>query len=298
MRRLLKRSLFTIISTTALMLGGMPIGIAYLYTRASLYGACGNAALPLPETLSQAESAQSIRFQPDGSFWLDGWYLPGTEPAVIVILPGLNGGRDSMAQEANFLHEAGYHILTIESRRCAEPPQKSTLGYAEIADLRAALDWLETNTDIKRFGAFGHSVGGAVVLMTAAEDTRLRAVVATGNYSSLNDLYRENTSLSFPWFESWFRSWLARFYRWETGINPKQLSPIDRIGAISPRAVFLIHGTREQTAEGIAQYSAAGDPRQLWIVEGARHGGYARADYDGYKNRSITFFDRYLLNDP
>jgi hypothetical protein len=57
----------------------------------------------------------------------------------------------------------------------------------------------------------------------------------------------------------------------------------------------LIHGSREiEKTRAMEQFAAAGEPKELFIVEGAGHGGYASTDLAGYADHTIAFFDRYL----
>jgi alpha-beta hydrolase superfamily lysophospholipase len=201
-----------------------------------------------------------------------------------------------MVNEMEFLHEAGYSVMTYATRSCAIPPQRSTLGFREVADLRAALDYMSARPEVERIGVFGHSMGGATALLAAADDTRITAVIATGNYADLADDVRRDDGRDPGLLERWIRGWVERFYEWKTGVNIEDVSPISVIGRISPRAVFLIHGGLELgDTRGDEQFTAAGDPKELWIVEDAGHGGYADPPtFDEYVARSIAFFDEHL----
>jgi dipeptidyl aminopeptidase/acylaminoacyl peptidase len=55
--------------------------------------------------------------------------------------------------------------------------------------LRHALDFIETvpSVDKKRIALFGHSLGGSGVICTAAEDARVRAVVASATVCNVLD---------------------------------------------------------------------------------------------------------------
>lgn len=292
--RFFRNALFIVVVVPLCLLTVIPIGAAYLFTSLSVNGACGNPTNALPNNLPDAALAQDVQITTP-EFILDAWYVAGQSNAGVIVLPGLNGGRDAQFHEAVFLHEAGYHVLAVELRTCADPPQKSTLGHYEADDLSYAIDWLVANTavDPQKIGAFGHSVGGASVIMGAARDARLQAIVATGNYSALDDLLL-NDQFEGNLIEDWVRFWLGRFYEWETGISPDDVRPIDEISRISPRAVFLIHGTRENQADGRHQYDAADEPKALWIVQGATHGGYLAVEPAAYPRRIIEFFDEYL----
>jgi dipeptidyl aminopeptidase/acylaminoacyl peptidase len=237
-----------------------------------------------------------VTLSPEDDFTLNGWFAAGENGAGVIILPGAWAGENTMYQEMEFFHEAGYSVMTYATRSCANPPQRTTLGYVEVADLKAALDYMSARPEVDRIGVFGHSMGGATAILTAAEDERIRAVIVTGNYADLADDVRRDDGREQSPLEWWIRGWIERFYEWKTGVNIENVSPISVIGQISPRPVFLVHGSRELgDTRGEEQFAAAGDPKEFWIVEGARHGQYAReATFDEYAARSITFFDEYL----
>ncbi|GIV94209.1 MAG: hypothetical protein KatS3mg056_2918 [Chloroflexus sp.] len=74
-----------------------------------------------------------------------------------------------------------------------------------------------------------------------------------------------------------FRS--ARWYAWPTlivawrhGYRFSQARPIDAIGQIAPRPVFLIHGVDDSlvpVSHVRRLYAAAREPRLVWEVPGA-----------------------------
>src|SRR5215211_1635841 len=53
-----------------------------------------------------------------------------------------------------------------------------TLGYYEIYDLKAAIDWAESQGLEKPYVCYGHSMGAAIALRWAGEDPRISGVLA------------------------------------------------------------------------------------------------------------------------
>jgi dipeptidyl aminopeptidase/acylaminoacyl peptidase len=147
-------------------------------------------------------------------------------------------------------------------------------------------------------GAFGFSAGGATVILTAAQDTRLRAVVAVGNYADMQaDVYRGARFWRHP-YEWWIRMWVGFFFEQRAGIRLAQNRPIAALPSISPRPVLLIHGANEvEPAQGWAQFASAGPPKALYIMPGAGHGDYMAVDSAAYSARLRLFFDTYLLGE-
>jgi fermentation-respiration switch protein FrsA (DUF1100 family) len=75
------------------------------------------------------------------------------------------------------------------------------------------------------------------------------------------------------------------------------MQPVEDIGKISPRPVFIVQGLSDAAIPGDSAqrlYDAAGEPRSLWVGENVPHlGMYARYGSE-YARRLIDFFDRSL----
>jgi fermentation-respiration switch protein FrsA (DUF1100 family) len=298
-RRFIKLASFTVLVTLVAGLGVLPIGISYLATRALTHHPCGNSPSDLTEAIPSAESIQlSPADQPQ--VVLEGWYAPGTNGAGIIALGGAFGGRNTLRQEVEWFHAAGYSILVYDTRSCANPPQVTSLGYSEIADLRAGVDFLLQQPQVEdgRIGVFGFSAGAATAIMGAARDERLRAVVAVGNYAHLSDnigIFERTQAIG---MERWLRFWMEWFFERNTQVDPDTVNPIDDLPKISPRPVLLIHGSLELPyTRGQEQYNAAKAPKDWWLIPGTDHGDYIQTVGALYGERIIAFFDRYLLYD-
>ena len=74
---------------------------------------------------------------------------------------------------------------------------------------------------------------------------------------------------------------------------------MDDLPAISPRPLLLIHGEFEvERTRGQAQFAAAAQPKELWVVPGAGHGQYAQAQPEEYEKRILRFFDAAYFQFP
>ncbi len=70
---------------------------------------------------------------------------------------------------------------------------------------------------------------------------------------------------------------------------------------LSPRPVFIIHGAddkyiRPEVARTL--YHRAGRPKELWLVEGARHNQALQVAGEEYQNRVLDFFQTHLAQRP
>ncbi len=262
--------------------------LAYLYTQAVLYPGCQGDRASLAEYGYEAEP---VEFPSRDGPVLHGWLTRGLAhpEVVLVVLPGHAGNSRFALDDALMLTRAGYSTLIYEHRSCANPELAASTGVFEASDLSGAVDYLKMQPDIKHVGVMGFSEGGTAALLAAARDEAIEAVVAIGGYASLR---ADILNLGDP-PQGWYDQLIRRFVLWTMlaeGIPVGEASPVDVIGRIGPRPVFLIYGEYEQ-GDGLALYAAASEPKDLWIVPNAGHAGYRAAKPDEYEQRIPAFFD-------
>lgn len=222
---------------------------------------------------------------------LNAWYVPGRRAETVVLLHGRGDSRVGLLPLIRVVHELGYTALAMEFRAHGDSDGTwSSAGAAEQRDLIAALDWVDTNAPTP-VAALGYSMGGCVALMVAARDTRLRGVVTEGAPADVPALARHwygplttpALILATPWI------------RLVTGASPWDARPEQVIARIAPRPLLLIHSRVDRVvpfAHGQRLYRAAGDPKQFWVMEDARHVGGIIHYRREYRMRLGRFFRR------
>lgn len=194
-----------------------------------------------------------------------------------------------MLHEAQFLAKRGYGVASMDYRACAGEIQ--TLGYREVNEFNALLDFVLQQPEVSWVGASGFSVGGTTVILGAAARPEVRAVVASGNYANLYDEITADTAV--PLSPKWqIQRLVALFFTFRTGISPARISPLEALPKLKSRPILLIHGEKEiQRTRGYAQQTAAGNNAALWIVPEADHGEYWLIAPEEYAQRVIEFFE-------
>ncbi len=215
---------------------------------------------------------------------------------MLIALGGPSGSLGQSLPPVEFLLQSGFGVLQIDSRACATPPAPVTLGANELMDAEAALDFLRSRPEVERIGAFGFSMGGVTAIRTAARHTEIAALVAEGGYYNLgNDMVEPEQPK--PIYLSLFLHTIAELFRFQYGINPFEISPLDDLPRISPRPVLLIYGENElNDSHADLQFAAAREPKQLWIVPGGAHGTNYRIAAQEYERRILEFFSQALLS--
>ena len=233
---------------------------------------------------------------------LVGWFVPGDgSGATIVVSHGSGANGPGTYPGVAFLNRAGYNVLVFDHRAHGQSGGTfTTIGPLEVRDLKGAVAYVRSRPDVDatRIGALGCSMGSAVSIGAAAEDTAIRAVVAESVFADMGELWTRfghtgirGTSIQWSWGTPLrWATWL-----W-TGQRVGAFRPVALIGRISPRPILIIHGEQDNAACTVADaqrlYQAAGEPKSLWIVAGAGHCGAHAVAPQAYEARVIEFFDQ------
>ena len=248
-----------------------------------------------------AAAVEEVAFPSADGTALVGWFIPGDSDTTIVLLHGFGENRNQMLPHADFLHEAGYSTLLFDLRSRGESEGDSvTFGYHERGDLAGALAYLaqRPDADAESVGALGMSMGGATAIMAAADMPELKAVVSESAFRSVNSAVDSSFEyfINLPAFP--FSPVTVFIMEQRLGIRAADVRPVEYVGRISPRAVFIIHGEDDVTivpGDAVALHAAAGEPKEpLWLVEGAGHAEGIEQAPDEYERRVLSFFERHL----
>jgi|HubBroStandDraft_1064217.scaffolds.fasta_scaffold02216_15 pimeloyl-ACP methyl ester carboxylesterase len=237
-------------------------------------------------------AAKDFSLQMSKGIVLRGWLLDSANGAAVLLVHGSRTDRTQLLPEARILSGAGYGVLMFDLPGDGESGGQKRRGNEEDS-LRLAIEMLASEPGIHSggIGAYGFSTGAAFLAEVAARDARLRGVVLAGCYTDADESLRRDFGQWGP-LSALPALWTAR---WAGVVT---LHPLASVPAIGPRAVFFITGDADRTVPpGSSErlYSVASEPKELWIVHGAVHGGYAQVAGEEYARRLVAFFDRSLL---
>jgi uncharacterized protein len=237
---------------------------------------------------------EGVTFETADGLELEGWYIPSRNGAAVISFPGRNGSQ----KQARMLARHGYGVLLFdrrgEGRSEGEP---NSWGWGGDTDVNAAIAYLRSRPDVDddRIGGIGLSVGGEMMIETAAEIDELKAVVSDGAGA---------------------RSYREERYFDETGVN-KVLGAVIGVTKTASIAVFSNHAPPASLKDLSAKVDepllliaapesghgeelnrlyarAAGDNATLWEIPEARHVGGIDARPREYEQRVVSFFDEAL----
>jgi hypothetical protein len=102
----------------------------------------------------------------------------------IVMCPGFGGVKPLIDPYAALFAEAGFAVLNFDNRGWGTSegePRQEVDPYKQLADFRAAITFAESQPEFdaqQGFGVWGSSFSGGLAIVTAANDPRVRCVVA------------------------------------------------------------------------------------------------------------------------
>jgi fermentation-respiration switch protein FrsA (DUF1100 family) len=180
------------------------------------------------------------------------------------------------------------------------------LGEFEQRDILGAVDYLQTGAlpfprlgRPRVIGGWGVSLGAGTLLLAAAADPAIRAIVSDSAFADAAAVVRG------WWEERGLPSWLlpgallAGQLRY--GINYDQAQPVAVVAQIAPRPIWFIHGTADHLVpianldQLVAAASRPPDAHvQTWKVPGAQHVGAFSLMPATYVQRLVAFYQSTL----
>ncbi|MCH8948802.1 MAG: alpha/beta fold hydrolase [Chloroflexi bacterium] len=247
--------------------------------------------------------AEDVTFASRDGTRLAGWFIPAAPaergPAV-VLSHGHGRSRAELLPHANFLHRAGYAVLAFDYRHRGESAGDAvTMGLREQDDLLGAIDALAARPEVDagRIGVVAVSMGSVIAILVAADDTRVRALVAECPYATRDAVMTRALRHYFhlPRFP------FAPIAHWLIGRRLGQpvdvADAIDHIARISPRPLFLIADEEDAVLgpEDTARlFAAAQEPKRYWLIPGAGHSRGWQAAPEEYERRALGFLNEAL----
>jgi len=250
---------------------------------------------------------------------LKGWYIPGVLPnghlttqRTIIMVHGTRANRTDknagLLKLSGELARHGFAILAFDMRGAGEsPPAPLSLGYFEQRDVLGAVDFLHSGqvpypalgrTHI--IGGWGVSMGAATLLMAAAQEPAIRAVVSDCAYADIIPILEREVPKGGnlpPLFTPGGLTAARILY----GMDFYAVRPEDIVASIAPRPIFFIHGTSDTyvPTENMNILAAAARTApdahiQTWLVPGAGHAQSFNKEGIVYVDRVVAFYDAAL----
>jgi fermentation-respiration switch protein FrsA (DUF1100 family) len=267
------------------------------------------------------EGAEDVRFSTRDGLELRGCYLRTTAPRREgVILFGLEFGSNRWASVpyCESLLANGYDIFAFETRGQGDSPLQPNYDPSqwvtnfEVVDAEAAVAYLKSRPDAdpRGVGFFGISKGGGAGLLAAARDPYVRCCVTDGIFATFGtvvpymrkwvSIYNKSYFIQ-KILPTWYYAWLGRACvgRMARRLGFKLPDLEKAMPKLAPRPLLMIHGGNDTYIKpdmAQALFNRAREPKELWMVEGAKHNQALNVAGDEYRRRVLEFFQKYLAN--
>jgi uncharacterized protein len=250
---------------------------------------------------------------------LHGWFIPGilpnghlTSQRTIIMVHGTHANRAD--QKAGLLKLSvefarhGFAVLAFDMRGTGEsPPAPLSLGYFEQRDVFGAVDFLQSGPipypDLGRtriIGGWGVSMGAATLMMAAAQEPAIHAVVSDCAYADIIPIMEREVPK---------RGHLPQLFTPGAlfaasvlyGMDFYAVRPEDIVANIAPRPILFIHGASDHNIPpsnmDILAAAARSVPNanvQTWLVPGAAHAQSFNTEGAVYVDRVVAFYNAAL----
>lgn len=275
------------------LLGMVVVGLAVSWIVAGRLVAARPAVIGKPP---DDLDATTISIESQSGSTLAGWHARTPESrGVVVLLHGIHGSRLVMLERARFLVRAGYSVVMIDLRGHGESTgDVVTIGHLERHDARAAVEFARREHPGEPIAVIGVSLGGAAALLASPLD--VDALILESVFPTVRDAVHNRVAARLGWLGGLPAELLLLQLPLRLGVSPADLRPIDHVPNVDA-PLLVISGTADShttEAETRAMFEAAGEPRELWLVEGAGHVDLHAFDTAEYEARVLAFLGRWL----
>jgi fermentation-respiration switch protein FrsA (DUF1100 family) len=275
---------------------------------------------------------RDIEFDAEG-VTLHGWFYPaegasGAGPAV-VMAHGFSAVKEMYLDRfAEVFAAAGLSVLVFDNRcfgASGGEPRQEIDPWAQVRDYRDAITYLHTlpEVDPARIGIWGSSYSGGHVLVVAAIDRRVKAVVSQvpliSGHANLRALVRADFIAGFR--ELFDADRLARFQGKAPGMVPDretmapawrnevtlrsvemftEYEPGGYLPWISPTPLLLLVAVGDHLVPSelaIAAFDTAHQPKELIIMPGGHFDAYT-VGFEASSGAARDWFLRHLAANP
>ncbi len=215
---------------------------------------------------------------------------------------------------SSFLLENGYNVLSFDFRGHGQSLSQN--GYVprpwttlkEIDDLLGAVRYIKERKDTgEDIGVLGISRGAVTAVTSSPFAPEIKAIVSDSGFSTLRTMisYMQKwvsifTSTAFIYKRLNYRSYsiLAKMSIKMAEIKYRIRFPsLEKTLAEYHLPVFFIHGKQDSFIDHSHArflYEKSSGPKEIWIVDGARHNEGIKVAPQEYARNALGFFDKYL----
>jgi dipeptidyl aminopeptidase/acylaminoacyl peptidase len=229
---------------------------------------------------------------------LAAWFVPSEQKSdkVVILLHGYPADKANLLNWSSFLHD-DFDLFFLDFRYFGDSSGSlTTIGHREQKDLQEALNYLQEK-GFDKMGVMGFSLGGAVGILTASKDARIKAIVSDSSFANIDlmghQFYKNLFILKYPL--TYLTKLWARVF---VGINASDISP-EKAAESLKIPVLIIHSKKDQTipfenALRLKKALSSNPKAQFFFLEEGTHGYLPPKVLEDYQKKVLEFFKGYL----
>lgn len=262
-----------------------------------------------------------VNFRAMDGLSLRGMFLFAQAPkrkGTIIFVHEFASDMYSCARYCRPLITAGYDVFSFDFREHGgSSREENYIGRQwatnhELSDMLGAIgfveDWLEQHNLRTEIGLFGISRGACCAILAAQQYPRIACVVADGAFSTdrILEHLMKRWAFIFAKVRFVYENHPPAFWRFlrylllcyaSRRLKCTFPSVHKALKRMAPKPILFIHGQRDgylPLEQSQLLFDSAKEPKELWIVAGAKHNQAVLVQPEEYASRTIGFFDRYL----
>ena len=241
---------------------------------------------------------EEVSLEVEDEMRLAAWSVPSEQKSdkVVILLHGYPANKANLLNWSSFLHD-DFNLFFLDFRYFGDSSGSlTTIGHQEQKDLQEALNYLQEK-GFDKMGVMGFSLGGAVGILTASKDARIKAIVSDSSFANIDlmghQFYKNLFILKYP-LTYLTELWARLFLR----LNPQDIAPEKAARNLSI-PVLLIHSKDDQTIpfENALHIQKAlqGNPMaECFFLDEGTHGFLPENLQKKYQQKVIEFFNKNL----
>jgi len=229
-----------------------------------------------PDDFQLASEELAVEVEP--GMVLRGWLMRSSAPrrGLLIHLHGIwDSCRPRLPLAARMIPH-GFDCVFYDSRGNGESGGRyCTYGLKEKYDLIKVIDTVAAmGVDTERIAIVGHSMGAATAVYATELEPRIKGVVLEACYRDLPTAIFDYARVFVPFLPRLIIRGATEIAMLKGDFNPYELSPLDAMPNLTIPAL-IVQGTADvrikpQYANEL--YDAKPEPKELYFIEGARHG--------------------------
>ncbi len=216
-----------------------------------------------------------------------------TTYATIVFVHGIRSKKEYYFERAEELANEGFATLVFDLRAHGESDgDYCTYGHCEVGDVQCFVDTLLKLQPNIPIGLWGQSLGGAISLLTLAQEPRLAFGIIESTYANLNQIIKDYSYQTMGLHLGWINDYVIWRAEQLAGFDQTQLNPEEACSKIK-QPIYYVHGTADDKIlidYGHRNFNALKTTNKTFVpVESADHMNVWKTGGENYFKRIYSW---------